>query len=168
MDKRITTYLNIALVVLIVVSVVMLVKTFQRTFGTPPPQAPQAPAVVTPAPPPPPAMPQVREEPPGPVTQLSEIYRTHPQWDTGGNMAEAWSRVKPEEKARMMEELDKKIAVAKEQLVADPANKKAKHILFITETVKKLAENGFDYTRPIPTEAMTDEPVPEVVSGDNQ
>ena len=76
---------------------------------------------------------------------LPEVYASHPREDTGNNIVEAWARVSPEEKAKVSEELDKQVEQAKEELKVNPDNKSAKHILFISETMKKLCKSNFDY-----------------------
>ncbi len=79
-----------------------------------------------------------------PPATLSEVYTQYPQADTGNNMVEAWARVKPEEKERVLEQLDQQIAQAHEALKANPVDKKAKHVLFISENLKKMCKANFN------------------------
>jgi len=79
-----------------------------------------------------------------PPATLSEVYTQYPQEDTGGNMVEAWARVKPEEKEQVLEQLDQQIARAHEALKANPVDKKAKQILFISENLKKMCKANFN------------------------
>lgn len=79
------------------------------------------------------------------ASSLSQVYAEYPKQDAGKNMVELWHGVKPEDKARITEELDKEISASKKMLEEDPKNKKAKHELFIKETLRKLIDNGFDY-----------------------
>ncbi len=76
---------------------------------------------------------------------LPEVYVKYPKEDTGNNIVESWEKVSPEEKAKVNEQLDKKIEEAKEELRVKPDSKNAKHILFISETMKKLCKSNFDY-----------------------
>jgi len=76
---------------------------------------------------------------------LAQVYARYPAEDAGGNMVAAWARVKPEEKTKAIEGLDRQIAKTKEALEIDPADKKAKHILFIYETLKKMYKSDFDF-----------------------
>lgn len=79
-------------------------------------------------------------------TSLAQVYSQYPKEDTGGNMVASWAKVSPEEKARVYEQLDQEIASAQEALKVNPADKKAKHILFISETLKKICKSNFDYS----------------------
>lgn len=79
------------------------------------------------------------------VVSLAEVYKKYPKEDVGNNIVEGWARVKPEEKEKVIEELDKEIVIAKSRLSENPLDKKAKHALFIAETMKKLCVSNFDY-----------------------
>lgn len=79
---------------------------------------------------------------------LAQVYSQYPKEDAGGNMVTAWAKVSPEEKTKVFEQLDLEINHAQEALKANPADKKAKHILFIAQTLKKLCNNNFDYNLP--------------------
>lgn len=85
-----------------------------------------------------------KKTPEKPAATLSEVYAQYPKVDTGTNMVEAWARVKPEEKERVVEQLDQQIAQAHEMLKANPVDKKAKHILFIAENLKKMCKSNFN------------------------
>jgi len=78
-------------------------------------------------------------------SDFKEMYENSNKWDAGGNMVEAWSRVKPEDKARLTEGFDREIASAQETLKVNPENKHAKNLLYISETLKKMAADGFNY-----------------------
>lgn len=84
---------------------------------------------------------KVHEKPPA---TLSEVYAQYPKEDTGANMVESWAKIRPEEKARVFEQLDQQIAQAKEALKANPVDKKAKHLLFISENLKKICKSNFN------------------------
>lgn len=78
-------------------------------------------------------------------SDFKEMYANCNKANVGGNMVEAWSKVKPEDKARLSEGFDKQIASAHEALKANPEDKRAKHLLYISETLKKMAADGFNY-----------------------
>jgi|GEM_PF-1972264 len=78
-------------------------------------------------------------------SSLGQVYQNYSDEDVGRNMSEGWARVKPEDKKKLMEDLDKNISESKRALEEDPKNKDAKHKLFISETLKKLAASGFNY-----------------------
>mgnify|MGYP001572899490 CR=1 FL=1 len=78
-------------------------------------------------------------------SDLEEMYKNCDKTNVGGNMVEAWRRVKPEDKARLSEGFDKQIAVAQETLKADPKDKHAKNILYIAEAIKKMSAEGFNH-----------------------
>lgn len=84
----------------------------------------------------------------GQAGDLASAYRTSSRSDIGPNMPELWARLQPEVKAEAIKELDNKARDAKEALTQDPADKRAKHILFITETLKQLAADDFNYKAP--------------------
>ncbi|MDD5681612.1 MAG: hypothetical protein PHI59_10295 [Candidatus Omnitrophica bacterium] len=85
-----------------------------------------------------------KKGPEKPPATLSEVYTHYPQADAGNNIVEAWARVKPEEKERVLEQLDQQIAQAHEALKANPVDKKAKHVLFISENLKKMCKANFN------------------------
>ena len=76
---------------------------------------------------------------------LKGVYANFPKSDVGGNMVEGWAKVKPEDKAKFVEELDKRISESNERLATNPDDKNAQHSLFISETLKNLAKNDFNY-----------------------
>lgn len=144
-------YLNIALILAIVAGMTLLIKTTSRFF-VPMPQAKavsQVPAGQAVAP----VVVKTTDAaeaviPPENIRDLKDVYANYPKEDAGSNMIEAWARVKPEDKAKYIEGVDKQIEEAKGMLAADPSNKKAKHMLFIAETMRKLTENNFNYSAP--------------------
>jgi len=79
-------------------------------------------------------------------TSLAQVYSQYPAEDTGNNMVASWARVSPQEKIKAIEQLDQQITEAKETLTVNPANKKAKHVLFISETLKKMCKSDFDFS----------------------
>lgn len=85
---------------------------------------------------------------PDAARNLNDVYTNFSKNDAGPDMVAAWARVKPEEKARFYEGVDKQIAESKNTLAANPSDKKAKHMLFIAETLKKLARDDFNYKIP--------------------
>lgn len=85
-----------------------------------------------------------KKGPEKPPATLSEVYTRYPQADTGSNMVVAWARVKPEEKERVLEQLDQQIAQAHAALKANPVDKKAKHVLFISENLKSMCKSNFN------------------------
>jgi len=85
-----------------------------------------------------------KKAPEKPPATLSEVYTRYPQADTGTNIVESWAKVKPEEKERVFEQLDQQMAQAQEALKANPTDKKAKHVLFISENLKKMCKANFN------------------------
>lgn len=79
------------------------------------------------------------------LTMLSQVYEKYPDATVGNNMVASWARVDPEEKKKVQEQLDKEISQAEDALRSDPADKSAKHALFIASTLKKLCKSNFDY-----------------------
>lgn len=77
-------------------------------------------------------------------TSLAQVYSQYPAEDTGNNMVASWARVSPQEKVKAVEQLDQQITEAKETLKIKPSDKKAKHVLFISETLKKMCKSNFD------------------------
>ena len=80
-----------------------------------------------------------------PVKNLGDVYKNFSEDDAGGNMIDGWSKVDPKDKAKFMETLDSQIANSREMLKADPEDKKAKGVLFISEKLKELASTNFNY-----------------------
>jgi hypothetical protein len=78
-------------------------------------------------------------------SDFKEMYEKCDKTNVGGNMVEAWRRVKPEDKAKLSEGFDKQIVLSQEALKADPQDKHAKNILYISETLKKMSSDGFNY-----------------------
>ncbi len=76
---------------------------------------------------------------------LEDMYKNNDKTNVGGNMVEAWRRVKPEDKARLSDGFDKQIAASQEALKTDPKDKHAKSILYISEALKKMSVEGFNY-----------------------
>lgn len=77
---------------------------------------------------------------------LAQVYSQYNKEDAGGNMVDAWAKVKPEDKEKVYEQLDQEISQATEALKINPQDKKAKHALFISQTLKKLCKSNFDYS----------------------
>ena len=77
---------------------------------------------------------------------LAQVYTQYPKEDTGNNVVESWAKLSPEDKAKVDEQLDKKIVQAKEELKINPDNKNSKHVLFVSETLKRLCKNNFNYS----------------------
>lgn len=142
-------YINIALTVAIVAALALLARTTARfIFPAPrvettsqptarqvmPMEIEQTTKAVSPAP------------SPENIRDLKDVYANYTKEDAGSNMIEAWSRVKAEDKAKYIEGVDKQIAESKGVLAANPSDKRAKHMLFIAETMRKLAENNFNYS----------------------
>ncbi|MFH1190554.1 MAG: hypothetical protein V1682_07720 [Candidatus Omnitrophota bacterium] len=81
---------------------------------------------------------------PGQASDLEEAYELYPKSGAGGNIVKEWARIKPEDKARIQENLDNDIKVSEEALRADPNDKKAKNRLFISRTLKELTSKSFN------------------------
>lgn len=76
---------------------------------------------------------------------LAKMYSQYPKEDAGANMVASWAKVQPAEKAKVYEQLDQQIAQSQEALKTNPEDKKAKQILFISTTLKKMCKANFDY-----------------------
>lgn len=81
---------------------------------------------------------------PAAAADIKEVYEKFPKSDVGGDMIRAWARIKPEEKARIHEALEKEIEASKEALRQNPEDKKTKNLLYIAETLKALAAKDFN------------------------
>lgn len=79
-------------------------------------------------------------------SDLEEMYKNCDKTDVGGNMVEAWRRVKPEDKAKLSDGFDKQITISRETLKVNPDDKHAKNILYISEALKKMSGQGFNYS----------------------
>lgn len=94
---------------------------------------------------------KVKKSIPGPkgeeieYSDFKAMYENSDKANVGGNMVEAWSRVKPEDKTRLSEGFDKQIIASREILKENPENKHAKNILYIAEALKKMFKEGFNY-----------------------
>jgi hypothetical protein len=78
-------------------------------------------------------------------SDFKDMYENAPPHTAGGNMVRSWSGVKPKEKERLLEGFDKEIVTAQEKLKEDPADKHAKNMLYISQTLKEMARSGFNY-----------------------
>lgn len=78
-------------------------------------------------------------------SDFEDMYKNCDRTDVGGNMVQAWSRVKPEDKAKLSDGFDKQIVAAEETLKTEPANKHAKNLLYISKQLKKMSVEGFNY-----------------------
>lgn len=87
---------------------------------------------------------------------MPAAYQKYPKDKMGGNIAEAWSMVRPEDKETFNKEIETRILAAKKEVEFDPTNKRAIHELFIAETMKKLAENNFVYDQQLHETVMKD------------
>lgn len=76
---------------------------------------------------------------------MDEVYKAFPKEAAGDNMIATWDKVNPEDKKKFSDTIDKEIKTAKERLAANPGDREAKAKLFISDTLKKLAANGFNY-----------------------
>lgn len=141
------TYLNMALFAIAVLLVIVLVRMYREAFPPEPAPGAMPPANIAEVAPqeyvPPPAA--VRS---GPPADLRDVYASHPRADTGADVVAGWARLKPEEKAKFNDGIDRQIEESRKALEANPDDKKARHQLFISETVKKLAADGFNYKLP--------------------
>lgn len=90
-----------------------------------------------------------------PASDMADAYKKNPKEKTGGNIVEAWTKVRPEDKAIFNKEIEVKIAQAKEDLQKSPDDKKAQHVLFIAEALKTLAQNDFNYTKKMHEEIVS-------------
>ena len=79
-----------------------------------------------------------------PPSDLNDMYANFPQSDVGDNMIEGWSKVDPQDKEKFIGVVDKKIDESKKLLAANPKNKRAKHMLFISESLKKMTKDNFN------------------------
>jgi len=78
-------------------------------------------------------------------SDLKEMYKNCNKRNVGGNMVESWARVKPEDKSKVSEGFDKQIVIAQKALKENPSDKHAKNMLRISEMLKKMSADGFNY-----------------------
>jgi uncharacterized membrane protein len=78
-------------------------------------------------------------------SDLEDMYKNCDKNNVGGNMVDAWRRVKPEDKGRLSKGFDEQIVASQETLKKDPGNKHAKNLLYISEQLKKMSTDGFNY-----------------------
>jgi len=90
---------------------------------------------------------------------LSEVYENFSRTDAGENPMAAWSKVSDADKAKLTGVLDKTIENSKTILANDPGNKKAKKLLFISESLKKLVSKNFEHK--LEAQIKSQGPVPE-------
>ena len=76
---------------------------------------------------------------------LAEVYANYPEEDVGSNIMKNWADADPKDKKDFMDGLDKQIDTHKETVKLEPENKKARNLLKMSETLKKLAQNNFNY-----------------------
>jgi hypothetical protein len=81
---------------------------------------------------------------PGEVNDLRGAYEQYPKSNAGGDIVKGWARVKPEDRTKIREQLDKDIETSEETLRVNPNDKKAKGRLFISRTLKELALKDFN------------------------
>lgn len=86
-----------------------------------------------------------------PPVNLREVYENFPAEDAGDDMITGWSKVGEADKAKFIEGLDREISKAKQALSDKPDDKKARAILAISESMKKLCLDNFNYS---PTGAL--------------
>ncbi|MBN2453276.1 MAG: hypothetical protein JXB40_03330 [Candidatus Omnitrophica bacterium] len=80
-----------------------------------------------------------------PSKNLNEVFEKYPRSDAGENMVAQWAAVSAADKAKLAGLLDKSIDDSKAALANNPENKRAKKLLKISEGLKKMASNNFDY-----------------------
>lgn len=83
--------------------------------------------------------------PKGKVTDLASLYANYPKERTGENIIEAWTRISPEDKAKFTKGLTEEIEKSKEKIKINPDDSRARAKLLISENLRKLALNNFNY-----------------------
>jgi len=78
------------------------------------------------------------------VENLQQVYEVYPKTDAGPNIVENWKKLKPEDKIKTIQSFEKVASEMKQELAANPANKKLKHELFIIESMKSLMDKDFN------------------------
>lgn len=89
------------------------------------------------------------------VRSLKDAYANFPKKDVGDDMIEGWSRVDPKDKAKLIETLDEQIVRAREALNADPNDKRAKGMLRVSEGLKRMTSQDFNYVLKAPGSSRT-------------
>lgn len=151
MGKKLIFYINIALFIALAVIIVMIFKPVFFVSKHPSIKEPKArssalsperPSVATYD------ISKVRREESKVLqkesSDLKEMYEYFPKSDVGDNMVEGWSKTNPEAKAKLAGVLDKQIISAQESLKTNPEDKHAKNLLMISQTLKKMAADGFN------------------------
>ncbi len=155
MKNKNLLFLNIALVIILII----VIRFIFVNFGSAPKQAsltrPEGAQKVAPlqAQAPETSLDIGKVKPQGPEIQaggaqtIEDVYKNYSTEDVGENMVAIWSKVNPEDKAKFMETMDKQIGQAKEALVANPDDRRAKSLLTISESLKKAAANNFNFSK---------------------
>jgi len=79
------------------------------------------------------------------ITDIQAVYRNYPEKDVGDNPVIGWAKVSLRDKAKFTEGVDKEIVKLKESLIVNPNDENAKSKLAISESLRKLIANNFDY-----------------------
>lgn len=78
-------------------------------------------------------------------SDFAEMYANSKKSDVGDNMVEAWRKVSPEEKAKLSAGLDAEIKKSQEILKSEPENKHARNIMRISQILKNMTNEDFNY-----------------------
>lgn len=76
---------------------------------------------------------------------MEAVFKNFPEEDVGPDIVTAWAGVNPEDKAKFIEGLDRKIKSCRKALKSDPDDKKARNVLAMSETIRKLVAKEFRY-----------------------
>lgn len=159
-EKNALVFLNIGLALALALLIVMIVRSLGFFAKKETAKAVSA-SVQAPEPAPKPlgikhGEPVVSESVP---KSLNEVYENFSRTDAGEDPMAAWSKVSDADKTKLTGVLDKTIENSKTMLTNDPGNKKAKKLLFISESLKKLVSKNFEHK--FETQTKSQGPVPE-------
>lgn len=79
------------------------------------------------------------------LKDLADVYANYPAEDVGDNIITGWSKVDPKDKEKMIDGINKQIEAHRETLQRNPDDKRARNLLKISESIKNMALNNFNY-----------------------
>ncbi len=79
------------------------------------------------------------------IADIQAVYQNYPEKDVGDNPVIGWAKANPQDKAKLTEGVDKEIVKLKESLIVNPNDENTKSKLAISESLRKLIANNFNY-----------------------
>ena len=82
---------------------------------------------------------------------LNDMYIRSSEQDAGENIVEVWNNASPEYKSNFIEVLNGRIKKAKNVLKQDPSDKRAKKVIILSESLKRMMQDNFNYSFQVPS-----------------